>query len=130
MPRQIDLQCPKCGFVEEVQKEITFFEDEEPEQNPCPNCEYAYRMELPPLVSIHLQQQKDPPAVPKKPPKLSPDGVMPEDIRRAFAKELFDPCSCGDHAPADLDEHEADCHVRQHTFMNKKNQEQESLGER
>lgn len=117
MPRQIDVQCPKCGFVEEVLKEVIFFEDEESLRNDCPQCEYPYRVELPPLINIHAQPQKEPSKFPKKIPQLTPDGILPEDVRRVFAKELFDPCSCGEHAPADLYEHEEDCHVQQHSFI-------------
>ena len=120
MPRQIDLQCPQCGFVEEVEKEIVYFEDDETKRNLCPECHYPYRVELPPLVNIHALSSLDrSPKPPKKLPKLTPEGILPEDVRRVFAKELFDPCSCGQHAPADLDEHEADCHVLQHSFMDK-----------
>ncbi|MBF0279259.1 MAG: hypothetical protein HQM13_15800 [SAR324 cluster bacterium] len=121
MPRQIDLKCAKCGFVEEVQQEILFFEDEEPRKNPCPECQYPFRMELPPRVNIHTEALADSSQkLPKKLPKLTPDGILPEDVRKLFAKELFDPCSCGEHAPADLDEHDADCHVQNHSFMKNK----------
>ncbi len=118
MPRQIDLKCSKCGFIEEAQKEIIFFEDEESTKDPCPECHYTYRIELPPRVNIHLVQSADlSKKLPKKLPKLTPDGILPEDVRKIFAKELFDPCGCGEHTPADLDEHDADCHVQRHSFM-------------
>ncbi len=120
MPRLIDLQCPECAFTEEVEKTMSFFEDEFPEENPCPRCGYTYRQELPPAVTLHLKPEKDYVLTPQRPKKLLPDTILPDDIRRAFAKELFDPCSCGGHAPADIDEHAPDCHVNNHSFMQSK----------
>lgn len=120
MPRQIDVQCPKCGFVEETLKEVIFFEDEESMTDVCPECDYPHRTALPPRINIRVKAAKDPSPYPQKPHRLS-TGMLPQEVREVFAEELFDPCSCGDHAPADLLQHKEDCHVQQHSFMKEEN---------
>lgn len=126
MPRQIDLECQQCGFIEEVQKEVEFFVDDELTPNPCPRCEFPFRSEIPASVSIHMNNKAELPLNPKRPKRLTPEGIMPDDVRQAFAKELFDPCSCGDHSPADLDDHEKDCHNRLHTFVKKTSEDKKT----
>ncbi|MBF0349533.1 MAG: hypothetical protein HQM11_00785 [SAR324 cluster bacterium] len=120
MPRMIDVLCPHCGTVEEIDKEMDYFEDEDaPVECTCPDCGYLYRRELPPLVRLHLQKESVRTALTHKWKLADETTPLPEEVRKLLAKELFDPCSCGDHAPADIDSHEPDCHVHGHSFMKK-----------
>ena len=119
MPRQIDVQCPKCGFVEQTLKEIVFFEEEASLRDVCPQCAYPHRTPLPPRVHVSTTKTPSPPL--QKCPRWSAPKMLPEEVRKIFAEELFDPCSCGSHAPSDLLQHDEDCHVRQHSFMQEEN---------
>lgn len=121
MPRRIDICCTQCGLIQEVQKEMDVFQDLDGKTDyPCPECGEVRCIELPPLVSIHLQNKTN---IHEQPPlkrKLSSiDTPLPDEVRKALADVLFDPCSCGKHAPAEIDQHETDCHVHNHSFMKK-----------
>ena len=120
MPRWIEIECLQCGNIQEVQKEMDYFIDTNPSQMPCPKCDYLCCKELPPLVTI--QRRKDTPFTsPKNRPLSEVPTLFPEEVRQILAKELFDPCSCGDQTPADIDNHDPHCHVQNHTFMKQSN---------
>ncbi len=117
MPRFVQQQCNTCQYTEETEKPLTFFKDELEEAVCCTRCPDGVMQEVPALFQI--QKPFKPAPVPLK--KLLPDGILPDDVRAAFAEELFDPCSCGQHAPAELYEHSQECHNRLHSFI--KNQD-------
>lgn len=126
MPRLIDVGCPDCGLIEEVLQEKPIFVDEDQPSVPCPQCGSTQRKELPPVVQFWLKERKRI----KKPVRSllkRDDQPMPEEIRHILADILFDPCSCGAHAPkeANLMEHEPECHVNNHSFMKNREKQQD-----
>jgi len=103
-------------MIQEIQKEMDAFIDVEGPSILCPDCGYPHCKEIPSLISFHLQKLK-PKHSPKRFKLSDIDTPLPHEVRQMLAKELFDPCSCGEHVPEDLEAHEPDCHVHGHSFM-------------
>lgn len=117
MPRLTDVYCPDCDFSEEIQKEMDVFQEFTSTLPPCPRCGKTYRFEKPAVFNIVSGRPVPATRKPRFSFRLASDKPLSQDVRILLAKELFDPCSCGDHAPADLFEHQPDCHVNRHSFM-------------
>ena len=113
MPRFIQQQCHTCQYTEEIEKPLTFFKDIDDQEPSCPTCLEGTMREIPSLFQVLKPFQ--PSRVPM--PKITPEGILPQEVRQAFAEELFDPCSCGQHAPAGIDEHSEQCLNKLHSFV-------------
>ena len=116
MPRLATVECLACGYQEDIARGISFLDDQENSFPACPECISTDRRELFAEVNVWTMGEKKPIKY-KARTMIRPSGAMPEEIRKAFAQELFDPCSCGAHAPADLFSHDPDCHVNKHSFL-------------
>ncbi|MGK5094717.1 hypothetical protein WDW89_22235 [Deltaproteobacteria bacterium TL4] len=117
MPRWIDICCPECGTIQEVRRDMNCFVDVQGAEIPCPDCGCLHCKELPPLVNLQIRKFYEPKGPRKKISLADEKTPLPNEVRQLLAKELFDPCSCGEHAPVDLEGHEAECHVNKHSFM-------------
>ena len=113
MPRFIQQKCTTCQYTEEIEKPLTFFRETPEPPVWCPQCSDGMMQKTPALFQISTSFKPAPVSL----QKLAPDGILPDDVRQAFAQELFDPCSCGQHAPADIDEHSQECRNKLYSFV-------------
>lgn len=101
MPRFMDMHCASCGYQDEVQKDFLVFKDPET-GSACPSCGKSFFFEKP--SSVHLRVTREGVLRQRTTHSLS-GSLIPQEVRALLSHELFDPCSCGAHAPGDLKDH-------------------------